>query len=118
MKNAIRNMLLTANLIFTFLVATPAAAENGRGMQPLQAHTITMTDYTAVVYYTRNDKNDYQIVTTVGPNIGVNGETVQHRVTIKPGQSYELSMNSGLAGNAINVIQFTACDDGLITANL
>lgn len=119
MKNTIRNTIIAANLAFAMGTASQVFANDTADvdLQPLQAHTVSMQEYTAVVYYTVQDNGDYQIVTTFGPNIDVEGEMSQHRVTVKPGHSYELSMDSGIAGNPANVIRFTADDKALIVAS-
>lgn len=75
---------------------------------PLQARTISMGDYTAVVYYTEMTNGNYNVVTTVGPNSGINGSITQHSIELSPGQHYtfKIDQNSdrdvAFSTNAVN----------------
>ena len=119
MKNALRTFLTAGNLVLALAVATPSfgGGVSDTNLAPLQAHTVNMSYHTAVVYYTILANGDYQVITTIGPNAEVNGLTSQHRVTIQSGQSYELSLDSGVAGTPANAIRFTANGDKLLVAS-
>ncbi|MBX2880964.1 MAG: hypothetical protein KTR32_13565, partial [Granulosicoccus sp.] len=86
-------------------------------LQPLQAHTVSLENYTAVVYYTVLDNGDFQIVATVGPNAGFDGAMSQHMTTMKPGQSYNWTLDTGIAGQPATAMTFTADFNKLIIAS-
>ncbi|MBX2884625.1 MAG: hypothetical protein KTR32_32020 [Granulosicoccus sp.] len=62
---------------------------------PMQAHTMNLGDYTAVVYYTELANGNFNVITTVGPNVGIAGSITQHQVELSPGQQYSLNVDQG-----------------------
>ncbi|MBX2884775.1 MAG: hypothetical protein KTR32_32770, partial [Granulosicoccus sp.] len=90
MLNSIRQM--TAAAALTFACAAGAEVQSidiadvVAQVAPMQAHTINMGDYTAVVFYTEMDNGNYNVVTTIGPNIGTDGSITQHDIEMSPGQ--------------------------------
>ncbi|MBX2878929.1 MAG: hypothetical protein KTR32_03300 [Granulosicoccus sp.] len=115
MKAAIRNIALaTAFFASTLTAAEFATNGDAHSLDPLQAHTIAMADYTAVVYYTLDNQGDYQIVTTVGPNPGVNGQASQHQISLSQGQSWSLDLDSG---SDTGVINFSVQNGALVLAS-
>ena len=47
------------------------------------------------------ENGDYQIVTIIGPNVGVPGNAREHRVTLSAGQSWSLDVDNGEATTTI-----------------
>ncbi len=113
MNAAIRNIIIGASLAIA--ANTYAVELIPAELQPMQAHTIALEDYTAVVYYTVLDNGDFQVVTSAGPNPGVQGEAMQHIETVKPGTSmiYKLVTT---ADTPATEIQFNALKQSLIVA--
>lgn len=99
MLNSIRQITAAAAIA----IATTAAADMQtidmthvvEQVAPLQAHTINMGDYTAVVYYTEMSNGNYDVVTTIGPNTDTTGAITQHRIELTPGQRYTLNVDRG-----------------------
>jgi len=103
-------------LASTSTIAGEAFMLQDVALQPLQAHTINTGAYTAVVYYTVNGENEYDVVTTIAPNVGVSAITTQHRARITQGQSYEVALDSGVYGVEARLFSFTAKTDALVVA--
>ncbi|MBX2880517.1 MAG: hypothetical protein KTR32_11320 [Granulosicoccus sp.] len=88
-----------------------AESDSSVSLAPLQAHTIEMRDFTAVVYYVELDDGLFDIVTTIGPNGDTDSPTTQQRTSLSIGQSYKLSLDQG-DGTALAVaIEFKATED-------
>lgn len=119
MKTAIKNIVLSAALALTTttLSAAPQIAEiSSKTLQPMQAHTISMQDYTTVVYYTVLANGDFQVVTSTGPNAGVDGEMTHNSVTVESGASLVYSLQTA-AGKPSVDIRFAANENRLVVAS-
>lgn len=119
MKTAIRNIILSTSFMVaaSAQAAAPHTAEiDSQMLQPMQAHTIALDGYTAVVYYTVLANGDYQIVTSTGPNPGVEGEMTQNSVTVAAGEWLIYSLQTA-PGSAPVDIRFAAMDQALIVAS-
>ncbi len=113
MKAPIRNIILTAVLALT---GTANATEIVPGeLVPMQAHTVAMDGYTAVVYYTVLSNGDFQVVTSAGPDAGVEGEMIQRIEIVDPGQTVHYTLHTA-AGKSTQ-FQFTAGDGALVVAS-
>lgn len=64
---------------------------------PMQAHRVNLGNHTAVIYYTKLEDGDFNVVTTIGPNIGVEGSITQHQLELSPGQQYSINVDQGAA---------------------
>jgi len=120
MKAIIRNSIVAANLILAVGLFSPALAEDRVSVElkPMQAHTVTLENYTAVVYYTVMTNGQFQVTTTIGPNVGYEGAMTQQQAVIKPGQSFSMSMNTGVQGEPATAIRFSAESNTLVVASL
>ncbi len=107
---ALSAALVTSTMSYAGIVANDAEIE----LAPLQAHTVEVADHTAVVYYVTLDNGDYEIVTTIGPNVGVAGRATQHRIVLSAGQSWSLDIDNG---QSTRVISVSAVSDALIVAS-
>lgn len=120
MISATRDIAIATTLaISTLAISALAVAQfssNGDkiALTPLQAHTVSMSDYTAVVYYTILENGHYKVVTTVGPNAGVQGQSNQHQVTLAAGQLWSLDIADG---DTTEQISFSAEGDQLLIAS-
>lgn len=102
MKNFISSIAIAAALVSSSASVAEVSAKGSEiKLKPMHAHTIGLTDHTAVVYYVVQENGDYQIITTVGPNVGVAGNASRHRVTMSDGQSWSLGMDNGETATAI-----------------
>jgi len=90
------NILVLATSIF----ATNAIADNNRRLKPLQAHTISMPNHTAVIYYTVLKNGDIEVVSTLtanAPNIGV---TSQQRANFRRDNN---SLSTSILAQTVNL---------------
>ncbi|MFK7997216.1 MAG: hypothetical protein AB8B87_24005 [Granulosicoccus sp.] len=74
----------------------------------LEAYTVASKNHTAVIFYTKLDNNQFEVVTTVGSNPGIPQLMTQHRITLDEGQSYTFQMDQGVANDATDSITITA----------
>lgn len=118
MTNTIRNIAIitTAALAVGTTIAANLPVQDD-GLSPLQAHTVNMEDYTAVVYYTQNDNDSFQVITTVGPNIDIDGQITRHQTVVRPGDNYVFSLDNGVAGSAATKIDFSSENGKLIVVS-
>ncbi|MFK7994506.1 MAG: hypothetical protein AB8B87_10240 [Granulosicoccus sp.] len=82
-------------------------------LSPLHAHTVNLEDYTAVVYYTENYNDSFQVITTVGPNVDINGQITRHKAVVRSGDNYVFSLDNGVPGSSATTIDITAEDGQL-----
>lgn len=76
--------------------AGPVSIDISRIVQkiaPMQAYTINLGDFTAVVFYTQLPNENLQVITTIGPNLGISGAITQHQIEYSPGQRYTLNVD-------------------------
>lgn len=83
---------------------------------PMQAYTVDAGDYTAVVFHTELGNGQYNVVTTIGPNIGTDGSITQHSIEMSPGQQYTLRVDS--ASEKDVAFSFNAESDSLNISSL
>jgi len=104
MKKIIGSIALSA-VLATSAMSLAGITANGAQIEldPMQAHTVDLSDHTAVVYYVAMNNGDYEVVTTVAPNPGVVGNATQHRVVLSPGQSWSLDLDNGESSRVISV---------------
>lgn len=115
MKSAIRNIALASALLATSLSAAEFSTNGDTdSLAPLDGYTLVMENYTAVIYYTVDGNGDYEIVTTVGPNLGVKGHDMQYRNSLSQGQSWSVDLDSGSDGGTIKI---SVQNDTLILAS-
>ena len=114
MKKIIGSIALSAVLAASAM-SFAAITANGADIElkPMQAHTVALTDHTAVVYYVMKDNGEYEVVATVAPNTGVDGNATQHRVTLYPGQTWSLDLDNG---DSSRVISVSVASDSLLVA--
>ena len=120
MNSIIRKLIAGGCLFLTLAAFAEISTNDGKQitrLEPLQAHTVNLTDHTAVVYYSILDNGDLHVVTTVGPNEGVPGTATQHRRTITTGQAYDLYLDTGVYGKPANVITLSANEEWLFVAS-
>lgn len=82
--NAFARTLVTISAVWGF--SAVALAED---MQPLEAKSYDLISHTAVVYYVESG-DGYEVVTTLGPNLGYTGPITQQRTKIQRGQVFSL----------------------------
>ncbi len=119
MKTSIRNIILAATLALagTAQVGTVQAAEIiPNELKPLQAHTVALGDYTAVVFFTVLANGKFQVITSAGPNEGIEGEMIQQVELVKPGETVIYSLTTA-EGKPATEFHFTAGQDRLIVAS-
>ena len=58
---------------------------------PMNATAIPLGDHTAVVYYTEQG-DEYEVVTTIGPNYDVEGSIVRHVTRVQAGESFDIEI--------------------------
>lgn len=117
MNTRIKSLITTAALALTLSHSAAVSAASDTRLQPLQAHTVSLENHTAVVYYTKLDNGDFRVNATVGPNLGTVGLISQHKVIVKPGQSYTWSLETEVAKAPAVIIQMTADDNKLVVAS-
>lgn len=101
------NLLKTALLSLTLISATISADTTVR-LQPLQAHTVSLPEHTAVIYYIALSNGNFEVVSTVAPNIGVNSVASQQRTQLSPGQTFSMSFDNDQPGDSIQTFEITA----------
>lgn len=84
-------------------------------MQPLEAKGYDLGSHTAVVYYVESG-DGYDVVTTVGPNLGYSGPITQQRTSIQPGQTFSLVFDTGTKAPGIKLV-FDTRGDGFQVAS-
>lgn len=108
--------LLFAGCLFASASVYAGGLATDSALKPLQAHTVQMEDYTAVVYYTVAENGEYIVVTTIAPNAGVNALASQQRTRINPRQSYEVVLDVGTYGAETLLLSFSAQPNALLVA--
>ena len=78
---------------------------------PRQLAMVYLGAYTAVVYYTERG-NEYEVVTTIGPNHGTDGSIVRHVTRVRAGQRFDIEFGSYGAGSTLNTIAVSVTDSG------
>lgn len=116
MKASIRNIILASTLALALAGAAQAVEIVPDNLSPLQAHTVKMQEYTAVVYFTVLANGNFQVITTAGPNAGVEGEMIQRVETVKPGETVIYSLHTA-EGKPATEFQFTAGPERLLVAS-
>ncbi|MFK7992995.1 MAG: hypothetical protein AB8B87_02590 [Granulosicoccus sp.] len=61
-----------------------------------------------MIFYTKLDNDQYEVVSTEGSNPGLPQLMTQHRITLDEGQSYTFEMDQGLANEPTDSITITA----------
>lgn len=100
MTNPIHKIITAFALSTTLCAATEVSADMQsidisnvvEQAAPMEAKTLNLGDYTAVVYYTKMTNGNFMVVTTVGPNIDVDGAITQHQIELAPGQRYTMNI--------------------------
>lgn len=99
------------------LIAAGAVNANSNvELEPMQAHTITSEKHTAVLYYTKTDSGQYEVVTTVGSNPEEPKMITRHRVVLDEGQSYSFALDQDGMNTPAQAFQITAKSDALFVA--
>jgi hypothetical protein len=103
MKKYFVNIALATALLSSAIAYGEMAAESNQApLNEMQAHTIDLSGHTAVVYFVELDEGSYQVVTTVGPDLGTDGEISQHRVVLSDNESWSLDVLGGDSKKTIN----------------
>ncbi len=84
-------------LVFAFVAYGFSIAVAAQDLEPLQASAFNLGKQSAVVFYTEKN-NDYEVVTTISPNLGSIGAPIRHITTVVPGQSYSIEVGSSDKG--------------------
>ena len=100
--------ILVSALIASALPLAVAAQD----LEPLQASAFNLGEQSAVVYYTENN-NNYEVVTTIGPNQEGMGAPTRHVVNVAPGQSYNIEFGSNDRGPSPYKLTITRVNDTL-----
>ncbi|MBX2881032.1 MAG: hypothetical protein KTR32_13905 [Granulosicoccus sp.] len=116
MKMYIVNAAL-AIVLFTSAIALGEMAANRTQvpLKELEAHTFELSGQTAVVYFVELDEGNYQVVTTVGPNVGTVGKISQHKVSLSDNESWSLDVRSG---ESTQTIKYEMTEQGMTVYSL
>ena len=106
-------MTRTATTVLTILVAAGLSTTAGAGtLEPKQAGTFTLEDWTASVYYTDSGGN-YEVVTTIASPYQDDGVPIRFTAALAPGQTTTVAVGSfGSNGNPA-VLEIERTGDGL-----
>ena len=106
-------------MIKRFVIFTAAAlcmgAVHAERIAALQPATINLGDHTAVVYYTQQG-DQYEVVTTIGPNVGTEGSIVRHVTRVRAGESFNIEFGSNGSGVLMRTIAVARDGDLLSVA--
>lgn len=85
--------LLTRAAAATILgLGLTVAQADPKSLKPMEAETFDLVSHTAVVYYL-DTASGYDVVTTIGPNLGFSGVTTQHRTHVLRCQDYSITID-------------------------
>lgn len=119
MKNHARNTAIALGFLFSSsLIADQISNAVDTNIAPLQAQTVQLQDHTAVIYYVVQNSGAYEVITTIGPNVGIETAGTQHRATLAIGQTYSLQLSQGNNLAPVTGITITAEPDSLRVATL
>ncbi len=93
----IKLMIKSTILVSAFIASALPVAVAAQDLKPLQASAFNLGKQSAVVYYTGNS-NNYEVVTTIGPNLDNIGEPIRYVASVAPGQSYRIEVGSSDRG--------------------
>ncbi|MDH3695206.1 MAG: hypothetical protein OER96_11630 [Gammaproteobacteria bacterium] len=93
------------------LFATQSFAND---LKPLQIVTFDLGAHTAMVFYEENN-GEYEVTTTVGPNMGYDGPITRHVVNMSPGQDYSVSVGNDVE-RTTSIIRVETSDSGVQVA--
>ncbi len=107
---------ITTTILVTVFIATTAASTLpivvvAQDLEPLHAGVFHLGQQSVVVYYTENS-NNYEVVTTIGPNLDSIGEPIRHVASVAPGQSYRIEFGRSDKGRP-HILTITRVNDTL-----
>ncbi len=112
--NIIKAAALT--VLSGLFISTLSAYAGSDELQQMEPAVFDMGTATAVVYYTETDKGDFEVVTTIGPNVGHDAPIQRYSSIISAGEQTTITIDD--LANASRSLMIAASRRGISVEQL
>jgi hypothetical protein len=88
---------LTLSTIASAYLMLSCAQTDDQRLRPMQAATFDLGDHTAVIYYTHK-QDAYELVTTIGPDLGTEGLITRYVTPIQDNEEFSFQIGQPRVG--------------------